>query len=292
MAAVSISSVSGNSQWLDGGSMFGNVPRPVWTKWLVPDEAGRIKLMCRAMLIEVGSTRILCETGIGAFFDPKMADRFGVTEASHVLLESLSALGIDHTEIDAVILSHLHFDHAGGLLPTFAEASKGNDALLFPKADYYVGAVAWERACNPHPRDRASFIPGMTDKLIRSGRLKIVSPEANDEYFGGAVSFRFTDGHTPGQMHTIVKGDTKTAIFAGDLIPGTSWVHLPVTMGYDRYPELVIDEKNCLYRDFIDEDFVLFYTHDPKYAISGIEQDAAGKFLPVNMVTEVKQYQL
>lgn len=292
MTAVSISSVCGNSQWLDGGSMFGNVPRSVWTKWLAPDPAGRIKLMCRAMLIEVGGKKVLCETGIGAFFDPKMADRFGVSESSHVLLESLLGLGIDHTEIDAVILSHLHFDHAGGLLPTFAEISQGNTALLFLNADYYVGAVAWERACNPHPRDRASFIPGMTEKLKQSGRLKIINPAALDGYFGGSVSFRFTDGHTPGQMHTVVKGANTSAIFAGDLIPGTSWVHLPVTMGYDRYPELVIDEKNCLYNDFVGKDFLLFYTHDPKFAASGIEKDDAGKYLPINMMTELKHFQL
>jgi glyoxylase-like metal-dependent hydrolase (beta-lactamase superfamily II) len=292
MTAINISSVCGNSQWLDGGSMFGNVPRPVWEKWLTPDEAGRIKLMCRAMLVEVGKKKILCETGIGAFFDPKMAQRFGISESRHVLLDSLLALGIDHTEIDAVVLSHLHFDHAGGLLPTFEEISKGNDNLLFPNADYYVGSVAWERACNPHPRDRASFIAGMTEKLKKSGRLKIVNPKAADGFFEGALSFRFTDGHTPGQMHTVVKGEHKTIIFAGDLIPGTSWVHLPVTMGYDRYPELVIDEKNCLYHDFIDEDVMLFYTHDPVYATSGIVKDGSGKFSPVNMLAELKHFRL
>ena len=103
-----ISSVLGNSQWLDGGSMFGNVPRAVWERWLQPDDLGRIQLSCRAFLVEDGDTKILLETGIGAFFEPKLQQRYGGVESSHVLLESLERLGVDHTQIDYVVLSHLH----------------------------------------------------------------------------------------------------------------------------------------------------------------------------------------
>lgn len=292
MSKVTISSVSGNSQWLDGGSMFGNVPRPLWSKWMQPDAAGRIRLMCRAMLIETGGKKILCETGIGAFFEPKLAERFGVTESNHVLLESLARLGLSDSDIDAVVLSHLHFDHAGGLLPTYAEIQSGNDNLLFPNAEYIIGAIAWERANNPHPRDRASFVPGMTDKLKKSGRLRIVGKENTGGLYDDVISFRYTDGHTPGQMHTIVKGAQHSAVFAGDLIPGTAWVHLAITMGYDRYPELVIDEKNCLYHDFQGENLLLFYTHDPEVAASAIEKDDSGKFHPVRMQAELVRFEL
>lgn len=282
MADVKISSVNGNSQWLDGGSMFGNVPRPVWAKWLPPDELGRIKLLCRAMLVETGGKRILCETGIGAFFEPKLAERYGVSEKRHVLLESLGKLGLTEADIDAVILSHLHFDHAGGLLPAFDELQNGRQDLLFPNAEYIVGAEAWKRAAHPHARDRASFIPGMTEKLEKSGRLRIIPRDHAGGLFDDVISFRYTDGHTPGQMHTVVRGAEKTVVFAGDLIPGTSWVHLPVTMGYDRYPELVIDEKESLYNDLVSPSLLLFYTHDPEFAVSGVAKDDAGKYVPVN----------
>lgn len=290
MPRITLSSVNGNSQWLDGGSMFGNVPRPVWEKWMPPDDLGRIRLLCRAMLIEVENKRILCETGIGAFFEPKMAERFGVREKSHVLLDSLNALGLKDSDIDAVILSHLHFDHAGGLLPPYEDIQRGNDKLLFPNAEYFVGAEAWERAKKPHPRDRASFIPGMTDKLENSGRLRVLPHQTEQRYFDGLISFRYTDGHTPGQMHTVVHGSDKTVVFAGDLIPGISWVHLPVTMGYDRYPELVIDEKQALYKDLVGPNLLLFYTHDPEFAASGVSVDQSGKYSPVGKITDMKHY--
>jgi glyoxylase-like metal-dependent hydrolase (beta-lactamase superfamily II) len=289
MPDVRISSVNGNSQWLDGGSMFGNVPRPVWAKWMPPDDLGRIRLLCRALLVETGGKRILCETGIGVFFEPKLAERFGVGEKRHVLLDSLHDLGLTDKDIDAVILSHLHFDHAGGLLPAYEEIQAGRDDLLFPNAEFIVGAAAWERANHPHARDRASFIPGLTEKLKKSGRLRIVQRDRAGSLFDDVVSFRYSDGHTPGQMHTIVRGREKTVVFAGDLIPGTSWVHLAVTMGYDRNPELVIDEKEALYRDLVSPDLMLFYTHDPEFAASGVEKDAAGKYVPVHKIPVLKR---
>src|SRR4051812_44570609 len=111
---VKISSVEGNRQLLDGGAMFGNAPRLVWERWIKPDDRGRIPLACRAMLIELDNKKILCETGIGAFFEPKLAERFGVeTPSKHMLLENLKKLNVNPEDIDEVILSHLHFDHAG-----------------------------------------------------------------------------------------------------------------------------------------------------------------------------------
>jgi glyoxylase-like metal-dependent hydrolase (beta-lactamase superfamily II) len=275
-----ISSVDGNCQWLDGGAMFGNAPRPVWEKWLPPDKLGRIPLACRALLIETDNQRILCETGIGAFFEPKMAERFGVENSnSHMLLENLNRLGLKDSDIDIVILSHLHFDHAGGLLPTFEQISAGNKNLLFSKARYVVGREAWQRAINPHSRDRASFIPGMTEQLESSGRLLIVEKD-KDSLLPKNLNFFISHGHTPGQMLTVCKGDQSTVIFAGDLIPGLPWVHLPITMGYDRYPELLIDEKAKLYETAVPENWWVFYTHDPNQVASKIRQDEKGRFQP------------
>src|SRR5690348_10834848 len=109
-------SLMGNSQKLDGGAMFGHVPKAVWSKWITPDEKNRIPLVCRALLIQEENKNILLETGVGAFFDPSLRDRYGVEEPHHVLLDSLKQAGLSDSDIDIVILSHLHFDHAGGLL--------------------------------------------------------------------------------------------------------------------------------------------------------------------------------
>ncbi len=289
--SVLVSSVLGNTQLLDGGSMFGNAPKPLWERWVAPDSLGRIPLACRALLVELKGKRILCETGIGAYMAPDMALRFGVQEQEHKLLESLGALGLTDSDIDFVILSHLHFDHAGGLLAPYRE---GEDiSLLFPKAQFVVGKKAWQRAQNPHARDRASFIPGLTDALEASGRLLLI--EETDELPGisrSLLSFRLSDGHTPGHMHTIIHGKTKTMIFAGDLIPGKAWVHLPITMGYDRFPEKVIDEKEELYAKVVKEAWLVFYTHDTQVAASEISKDTKGKFIPQNELSTLVRYSL
>jgi glyoxylase-like metal-dependent hydrolase (beta-lactamase superfamily II) len=278
-----ITSIDGNRQLLDGGAMFGNAPRPVWEKWIAPDELGRIPLACRSLLIEHDGLKILCETGIGAFFEPKLAQRFGVqTPDRHLLLENLKAHGHTPESIDFVILSHLHFDHAGGLLPTYQELSSGRRDLVFPKAQFLVGEDAWQRALRPHSRDRASFIPELTALLEKSGRLLRLPVHPLPAALKGRIEFIQTEGHTPGQMHTLFRGDQSKVFFCGDLIPGRPWVHLPITMGYDRFPEQLIDEKSQVYTRAEPENWWLFFTHDPNAAGAHVRQKN-GKFEPVDV---------
>lgn len=277
-----ITAVLGNSQKLDGGAMFGNAPRTMWSKWLAPDELGRIPLECRTLLIEHKGKRWLLETGIGAFFEPELALRYGVMDPeNHRLLENLDALNLKETDIDYVILSHLHFDHAGGLLPSYKERATSGDRLLFPRAKYVVSRKALDRAKTPHARDKASFIPELVRLLLDSKRLLVIDGETIPDEDFQDFRFYFTDGHTPGHMHTLFSAGKQAVFFCGDLIPGTAWIHVPITMGYDRYPELVIDEKKAMLDRAIKENWILFFTHDVNVAFAKIKLDEKGKYLPL-----------
>lgn len=168
------------------------------------------------------------------------------------------------------MLSHLHFDHAGGLLTPHADDHP--PALVFPRATYLVGAEAWARALTPHARDRASFIPELPPLLEATGRLEIIDgPRAKT--LGETYALHYSHGHTPGLMLLEAPGDDGPILFCGDLIPGRPWVHLPITMGYDRYPELLIDEKAELLDDLHRRRGRLFFTHDPEVALARITRD-------------------
>jgi glyoxylase-like metal-dependent hydrolase (beta-lactamase superfamily II) len=269
-------SLIGNSQQLDGGAMFGNAPKALWSRWIAPDEQNRIPLACRCLLVKgVDGRNVLFETGIGAFFESALRERYGVVESQHVLLDSLAAVGLTHEEIDVVVLSHLHFDHAGGLLAAW-EANQP-PRLLFPNARFVVGAEHWRRALEPHPRDRASFIPELQQLLEASGRLELVEGEYS-QTLGQAVRFSFSDGHTPGLMLAEVGG----VVFCADLIPGRFWVHLPITMGYDRWPEKLVDEKRVFLEDKLARDVRLFFTHDHECAVAQVTRDERGRFGTTN----------
>lgn len=262
--------VEGNTQLLDGGAMFGNAPKEMWKSWTTVDEKNRIPLASRSMYVNYQGKHLLFETGIGAFFEPKLKERYGVLEPNHVLLKNLEKIGLSHEDIDAVILSHLHFDHAGGTLTAYGEGQPG---LLFPNAKYYVGKNHWERACRPHPRDKASFIPILNTLLQASGRLVLVEPGETTD-LAPFVTFRFSDGHTPGLMLAEVHLDDGPLLFVSDLIPGQAWVHVPISMGYDRYPELVIQEKEQILKDLFQQKGRLFFTHDVGCAIADIKFDS------------------
>lgn len=270
---VKFSSLIGNSQKLDGGAMFGNAPKALWSRWIEPDAENRIPLACRALLVEdLEGKTVLFEAGIGAFFSPDLKDRYGIVESEHVLLSSLAELGLSDADIDVVVLSHLHFDHAGGLLAAWKAGEPPR--LLFPKARFLVGAEHWRRALDPHPRDRRSFIPELHDLLESSGRLELVKAD-EPHSLGESVRFHFSEGHTPGLMLAEV---ASKLIFCGDLIPGRSWVHSPITMGYDRYPELLIDEKERVLDHCIARGVKLFFTHDHACAMASPKKDAAGRY--------------
>lgn len=268
-------SVDGNTQRLDGGAMFGNAPRALWETWAPPDERNRIELACRALLVRETGRWILFETGIGAFFEPKLRDRYGVEEAHHVLLDSLGQIGVSDSDIAAVVLSHLHFDHAGGLLTPWEQDA--SPRLLFPNANYVVSRDAWERACNPHPRDKASFIPEIQELLYNSGRLEVVDG-AESVVLGPEYRLHLSSGHTPGLLMTEIPGTLGPVVYVSDLIPGRAWAHRSISMGYDRFPELLVDEKTRLMDDLATRNGRIFFTHDPTTAMARVSVDEKGRY--------------
>ncbi len=271
--------LNGNTQLLDGGAMFGNAPKEMWKSWVPNDEMNRISLACRCLLIQENGKNYLFETGVGSFFEPKLKERFGVVEKEHVLLKSLKEHGLSHEEIDFVILSHLHFDHAGGTLSSYEEG----EHLLFPNAMYYVSKDHWLRAKNPHPRDKASFVPILNELLEKSGRLVLVEKDKPNT-LAPFVTFHFSNGHTPGLMLSEIHLEDGPLVFASDLIPGAPWVHVPISMGYDRFPELVIDEKKILLDRLVSENGKLFFTHDTLCAVGKVCKDIKGKFFSEKLI--------
>jgi glyoxylase-like metal-dependent hydrolase (beta-lactamase superfamily II) len=278
--------VLGNSQRLDGGAMFGNAPKALWERWVEVDGLNRIPLATRSVLIREGSGRVvLLEAGVGAFFPPEQRERYGIVEHRHVLLDGLTAEGIGAGDVDVVVLSHLHFDHAGGVLTAWSPDRPPE--LVFPNASYVVGRTAWGRAVAPTPRDRASFIPELPALLEATGRVELVDGAASSTLGGGVSSsilgagyrFHVSDGHTPGLLLTEFDTADGPVVYASDLVPGVPWVHVPITMGYDRFPELVVEEKAGFLSDVVDRSVRVVFTHDPTVDSALIGRDDHGRFV-------------
>lgn len=268
-------SIMGNAQRLDGGGMFGNVPKALWSRWLPADNNNQIPLASRCLLVKEENRNILFDVGVGAYMDELMRKRYGVQSPDHELVHALGDLGLSHEDIDVVVLSHLHFDHAGGLLAAWQPNEK--PALLFPNATFVVSEAAWERANHPHHRDKASFISYLPELLMNSDRLLLVGDDQQC-VLGDGYRFILSEGHTPGLLLTVIDLADGPVVFASDLVPGVPWVHLPVTMGYDRFAEKVIDEKEQLLSWLTQNNGRVFYYHDPECALSRIAFDRNQRF--------------
>jgi glyoxylase-like metal-dependent hydrolase (beta-lactamase superfamily II) len=254
---------------LDGGAMFGVVPRPLWEKTNPPDERNRIAMAARALLLQGGGRRILIDTGNGSKFDQKFRTIYGIDSGEGDLLTSLRGAGVGPEEVTDVILTHLHFDHAGGA--TIRDG--GEIRPTFPNALYHVQREHWEAAMRPTERDRASFVPDDFVPLHERGMLRFTEGEGP---VVPGVTVRVVRGHTAALQCPVLSDGTTTLLFCADLIPMAPHVQLPWIMAYDLRPLVTLEEKRAILNRAADERWILFFEHDPSVAAARIKRGDRG----------------
>ncbi len=260
--------LSDGSFRLDGGAMFGVVPRTLWERTDPPDERNRIPLALGCLLIRTPKgRRVLVDTGLSSKYDanPKFLKTYAV-DRSRTLRHDLAALGVSPDDIDLVVNTHLHFDHAGG--DTEID-SAGKVVLQFPKARYVIQKEEWEDAQAPHERNRASYLPENFEPLDDFKALELVSGEFEIE--PGLKVLR-SGGHTRGHQCVMIESEGRKAVYFGDLIPTMSHVPLPYIMGYDLYPVHTLEAKRGLLERALKENWLLLFQHDPRHRIGILEQ--------------------
>jgi methylmalonyl-CoA epimerase len=244
---------------LDGGSMFGTVPRVLWEKRLPPDDANRIPLSMRPLIVRSDRHTMIIDAGCGDKWDAKSAQIYKLDRRYH-LDHALAEAGLSAVDIDIVLASHLHWDHAGG----FTKAG-GNGAVVprFPKARYFAHRAEWEDATHPHERSRASYVEQDFVPLKDAGILTLVDDGA--EIIPG-VKYRRSGGHTAHHQVVMIESGGKTAVFTADMYPTSVHVPDPWLMGYDLYPMDTLGFKRTFAREAIEKEYLLFFEHDPSMA--------------------------
>lgn len=255
---------------LDGGAMFGVVPRVLWEKENPPDEKNRITMALNVLLIIGNGRIILIDTGIGEKADEKFSRIYAIDHSRHSLLKALAEHNVQPEDVTDVILTHLHFDHAGGA--TYYD-SDGNLRLRFPNAIHYIQKKQLEWAQKRFEKDRASYLTENIEPLIKSKNLKLLKGATT--LFEG-VEILTSDGHTIAQQLVLISGEEGKLLYAADLIPTSAHVPVPWVMAYDLYPVTTIEEKKMLLRQAAEEGWMVFFEHDPRLPCATIEHSERG----------------
>jgi glyoxylase-like metal-dependent hydrolase (beta-lactamase superfamily II) len=243
---------------LDGGAMFGVVPRTLWAKVAPPDDRNRIRMGVRPLLVRGRGRTMIVDAGIGAKMDAKSAQIYGFDRDRH-LDHSLADAGVTAADIDVVLASHLHFDHAGGFT---ARDADGRVSPRFPRARYYARRGEWDDALHAHERNRASYFVENYVPLEEAGVLTLL--EGDDQVMPG-VRVRRTGGHTMHHHIVTIESGGKTAVFLADLIPTAAHVPLAWIMGYDLYPMDTLAFKRDFLREAVEGEYLLFFEHEPEF---------------------------
>jgi len=250
---------------LDGGPMFGLVPKVLWEKKIPADNNNLIQLVTRSLLIQGEGRTILVDTGLGNKFSEKLKKIYKIDESSTDIDSALAKHGLTCSDITDVIITHLHFDHTGGS----TSIKEGKTVPTFSNATYYLQKEHWQAAIKPNFRDAASYIKENFMPLEEHGVLKLI--EGQKELFKG-IDIIVTQGHAYGQQHPLVKGKTNSLFFCADLIPSSAHLPYPWNMAYDNYPVTIVSEKETILNRALKEKWILFFEHDPDIVAASIKQ--------------------
>ncbi|MBC5991633.1 MBL fold metallo-hydrolase [Pontibacter cellulosilyticus] len=256
---------------LDGGAMFGVVPKTLWQRTNPADENNLCTWAMRCMLIEDGDRLILIDNGIGDKQDAKFFSHYYLHGDTN-LTSSLHKAGFSHEDITDVFLTHLHFDHCGGGVKY--KRTDGSLELAFPNATYWSNADHWEWATKPNAREKASFLKENILPMQESGHLKFVDPSAASPF--SHFEIFYADGHTDMMMIPIIPYKGKKVAFMADLLPSAGHIPLPYVMGYDTRPLLTLEEKAAFLNMAAAEDLVLYFEHDPVNECCTVQQTDKG----------------
>lgn len=256
---------------LDGGAMFGVIPKTLWEKRTSADERNRIPMAVRPLLVRSAHTNILIDAGIGDKMTAKDADIFAF-DRTMTLDRSLAAAGLEPDDIDIVVATHLHFDHAGG----FTMMVDGRPVPRFARARHFIRRGEWDDAMQPHERNRASYLRDNYVPLLEAGLVEFIDDDG--EVVPG-VSVLRTGGHTMHHQIVRIDSDGRTAVFAADLLPTTAHLDEPWIMGYDLYPVDTLMYKKRFLAEAIAGEYVIFFEHDPLIAAGTIRQEGSRKLV-------------
>jgi glyoxylase-like metal-dependent hydrolase (beta-lactamase superfamily II) len=255
---------------LDGGAMFGVVPKSIWNKLNPADDNNLCSWAMRCLLIEEGNRLILVDNGIGNKQDAKFMGHYYL-HGDDSLDSSLHKLGVSRDDITDVFLTHLHFDHCGGSIV------REGDKLVpaFRKATYWSNLRHWEWATQPNEREKASFLKDNILPIEQSGQLKFIEP-TDGIIFSTHISIRFVNGHTDAMMLPQIRYKDRTIVFMADLLPSTGHIPLPYVMAYDMFPLTTLQEKKSFLTEAVENDYILFFEHDPVHECCTLQMTEKG----------------